>query len=93
MVQLRLAKMTCHSMEEKTTQSKFHWCTTRFYFNKAEDAKKIKNAIADDCGKDVPGSLVAWMCRYNGMHRMEMLRTRYDIGNLDTYKRVQECAW
>ena len=78
------------SMEEKPAQPKSHWCTPPFYFYKAEDAKKIKNAIADGCETDAPGSLVAWMCRHTVMHSMEMPGIRYDIGNLDAYRRVQE---
>ncbi len=78
------------SLEEKPTQPKSHWCTPPFYFYKAADVKKIKNAIADGCGTDAPGSLVAWMCEHSTLHSMEMPGSRYDIGNLESYQRVQE---
>ena len=78
------------SMEEKPAQPKSNWCTPPFYFYKAEDARKIREAIADGCGTDAPGSLVAWMCRHSILHSMEMPGSRYDIGNLESYQKVQE---
>ena len=78
------------SMEEKPAQPKSHWCTPPFYYYKAEDALRIREAIADGCGTDAPGSLVAWMCRHSTLHSMEMPGSRYDIGNLESYQKVQE---
>ena len=78
------------SMEEKPAVPKSHWCTPPFYFYKAEDVKKIKDAIADGCSTDAPGSLVAWMCRHSTLHSMEMPGSRYDIGNLESYENVQK---
>lgn len=77
-------------LEEKPARPKSHWCTPPFYFYKAEDVRRIKTAIADGCGTDAPGSLVAWMCRHSVIHSMEMPGSRYDIGNLESYHRVQE---
>lgn len=76
------------SLEEKPEHPKSYWCTPPFYFYKAEDVKKIREAIADGCGTDAPGSLVAWMCRHSLMHSMEMPGKRYDIGNLESYEQV-----
>lgn len=78
------------SLEEKPAAPKSHWCTPPFYFYKADDVKKIKEAIAGGCGTDAPGSLVAWMCTRSVLHSMEMPGSRYDIGNLESYQRVQE---
>ena len=78
------------SMEEKPAEPKSNWCTPPFYFYKQEDAKRIKEAIADGCGTDAPGSLAAWMCRHSVLHSMEMPGSRYDIGNLESYQKVQE---
>lgn len=78
------------SLEEKPAQPKSNWCTPPFYFYKAEDVRKIKDAIADGCGTDAPGSLVAWMCKHSTLHSMEMPGSRYDIGNLESYQKVQE---
>ena len=78
------------SMEEKPAQPKSHWCTPPFYYYKAADAARIREAIADGCGTDAPGSLVAWMCRHSTLHSMEMPGSRYDIGNLESYQKVQD---
>ena len=78
------------SMEEKPQAPKSHWCTPPFYFYQREDTARIRDAIADGCGTDAPGSLAAWMCRHSALHSMEMPGSRYDIGNLESYQRVQE---
>ena len=78
------------SLEEKPAAPKSNWCTPPFYFYKAADVKKIKDAIAEGCGTDAPGSLVAWMCRHSTLYSMQMPGSRYDIGSLESYKKVQE---
>ena len=78
------------SLEEKPEHPKSNWCTPPFYFYKKEDARRIGEAIADGCGTDAPGSLVAWMCRHAVMHSMEMPGSRYDIGNLESYEAVKK---
>ena len=80
------------SLEEKPAEPKSCWCTPPFYFYKAEDVKKIPQAIREGCGTDAPGSLVAWMCRRSLLHSMEMPGRRYDIGDLASYRAVQE-SW
>ena len=77
-------------LEEKPAEPKSHWCTPPFYFYRAEDARKIKDAIADGCGTDAPGSVVAWMCQHTKMHSMEMPGNRYDIGNLESYEAIRD---
>ena len=78
------------SLEEKPAEPKSSWCTPPFYFYTAADAAKIPEAVADGCGVDAPGSLVAWMCRKSPMHSMVMPGRRYDIGNLESYNAVRE---
>ena len=78
------------SMEEKPAHPRSHWCTPPFYFYRKADAARIRDAIADGCGTDAPGSLVAWMCRHSVLYSMEMPGSRYDIGNLESYQKVQE---
>ena len=75
--------------EEKPENPRSHWCTPPFYFYTAADAARIKEAIADGCGTDAPGSLVAWMCEHSEMHSMVMPGKRYDIGNLESYEAVK----
>lgn len=78
------------SLEEKPAQPKSNWCTPPFYFYKAADAARIREAIADGCGTDAPGSLAAWMCRHTILHSMQMPGSRYDIGSLESYQAVQQ---
>lgn len=78
------------SLEEKPAAPKSHWCTPPFYFYTRADAAKIPVAVADGCGTDAPGSLVAWMCRHSRVYSMEMPGSRYDVGNLESYDAVRE---
>ena len=78
------------ALEEKPENPRSNWCTPPFYFYTKADAAKIREAIADGCGTDAPGSLVAWMCAHSVMHSMEMPGSRYDIGNLESYELVQK---
>lgn len=78
------------SLEEKPAQPKSHWCCPAFYFYKAEDAARIAEGIASGCGVDAPGSYVAWLCGKTTIHAMEMPGSRYDIGNLESYEKVQK---
>ncbi len=77
------------SLEEKPADPKSEWCTPPFYYYTKADAARIRDAIADGCGVDAPGSLVAWMCTHSAVHSMEMPGRRYDIGNMESYERVQ----
>lgn len=77
-------------LEEKPAAPKTVWATPPFYYYTAGDLKKIPQAIADGCGTDAPGSLVAWMCVHSSMHSMEMPGKRYDIGTPESYRLVCE---
>ena len=78
------------SFEEKPAEPKSNWCTPPFYYYIASDVEKIKDAIADGCGTDAPGSLVAWMCKHSTLHSMVMPGKRYDIGNLEQYALIKD---
>lgn len=77
------------SFEEKPQNPKSHWCTPPFYYYTASDVEKISEAIAEGCGTDAPGSLVAWLCRNSVVHSMEMPGKRYDIGDIRSYEAVK----
>ena len=78
------------SMEEKPAVPKSNWCCPPFYYYTKEDARLVENGIASGCGTDAPGSYIAWLCTQVPVHAMEMPGSRYDIGNLESYKAVQE---
>ena len=77
-------------MTEKPAQPKSHWCCPPFYYYTAEDAGLVPQGIAAGCGTDAPGSYIAWLCGQRTVHAMEMPGSRYDIGNLESYEKVQK---
>ncbi len=77
-------------MAEKPEGPKSNWCCPPFYYYTKADAKLVKKGIESDCGVDAPGSYIAWLCTQTAVHAMEMPGKRYDIGDLESYKRVQE---
>ncbi len=81
---------TVTSMEEKPMEPKSHWCCPPFYFYTREDARLVKRGIASGCGVDAPGSYIAWLSTQTRVCAMEMPGKRYDIGNLESYRQVQE---
>jgi len=77
-------------LEEKPETPKANWCTPPFYFYTKEDARLVKKGIEAGCGTDAPGSYIAWLATQVTVHSMEMPGSRYDIGNLESYRLVQE---
>ena len=76
------------SMEEKPAEPKSHWCCPPFYFYRREDAGRVAEGIAAGCGVDAPGSFAAWLSSRTPVHAMEMPGRRFDIGDIDSYRRV-----
>ncbi|MBQ8426885.1 MAG: nucleotidyltransferase family protein [Clostridia bacterium] len=77
-------------MTEKSPEPKSNWCCPPFYYYIERDSKKIEKAISEGCGTDAPGSYIAWLCKNSIVHAMEMPGRRYDIGNLESYEKVQK---
>ncbi len=77
-------------MTEKSPTPATHWCCPPFYYYTREDARLVPYGIAAGCGTDAPGSYIAWLCKQTKVCAMEMPGKRYDIGNLESYARVQE---
>ena len=77
-------------MEEKPAEPKSNWCCPPFYYYTQEDAKLIEKGINSGCGVDAPGSYIAWLCKQTKVYAMEMPGRRYDIGNLESYEKVQK---
>lgn len=77
-------------MTEKSPEPKSNWCCPPFYYYTESDSKKIDKAISEGCGTDAPGSYIAWLCANSIVHAMEMPGKRYDIGNLESYEKVQK---
>ena len=77
-------------MEEKPKEPKSNWACPPFYIYTKEDIGYVKKGIDGGCGVDAPGSFIAWLCKQTTVHAMEMPGRRYDIGDLASYKSVQE---
>ena len=77
-------------MEEKPLNPKSNWCCPPFYFYTKEDSLLVKTGIENGCGTDAPGSFIAWLSTVKPVHAMEMTGKRYDIGNLESYEKVQK---
>lgn len=77
-------------MAEKPENPRSHWCCPPFYFYVRKDIALLSEAIAEGCNVDAPGSFAAWLSSRSPVYAMEMPGQRYDIGNLDSYKAVQE---
>lgn len=78
------------NMTEKSPTPATHWCCPPFYYYTKEDVKNIQVGIESGCETDAPGSFIAWLCKHTEVHAMEMPGSRYDIGNLESYERVQK---
>ncbi len=77
-------------MTEKSPNPASHWCTPPFYYYTREDARLVEEGISSGCGTDAPGSYIAWLSRKTKVYAMEMPGARYDIGNLESYEKVQK---
>ncbi len=77
-------------MTEKSPTPATHWCCPPFYYYTKKDANLVKVGIESGCGIDAPGSYIAWLCKQTEVYAMEMPGKRYDIGNLESYEKVQE---
>ena len=78
------------SMEEKPQDPKSNWCVAPFYIYKREQLPLVKKGIEDGCGTDAPGSFISYLCGKADVYALKMPGKRYDIGNLENYKEVQE---
>ena len=76
-------------MTEKSLTPETHWCCPPFYYYTKEDARLVAKGIEAGCGTDAPGSYIAWLCTQTTVYAMEMPGSRYDIGNLESYEKVQ----
>ena len=78
------------SYEEKPIEPKGNLAVPPFYFYKFDDLRRIDEALSDGCGYDAPGSFAAWLSKKAPMHVYRMPGKRYDIGDLESYQRVND---
>ena len=75
---------------EKPSEPKSNWACPPFYYYTKETLVLIKKGIESGCGVDAPGSFIAWLCSQTIVHAFKMPGKRYDIGNLESYQKVQK---
>ena len=78
------------AMAEKPAEPRSSWCIPPFYVFTAEDLPLVREGIESGCGTDAPGSLLAWLCTRRPVCAWPMPGRRYDVGNLESYRAVQE---
>ncbi|MBO5496439.1 MAG: NTP transferase domain-containing protein [Oscillospiraceae bacterium] len=78
------------AMAEKPAEPRSSWCIPPFYVFTAEDLPLVREGIESDCGTDAPGSFLAWLCTRRPVCAWPMPGRRYDVGNLESYRAVQE---
>jgi len=78
------------SMEEKPAVPRSHWCCPPFYYYTREAARLVAEGIAAGCGTDAPGSYITWLCTQTPVFAMEMPGNRFDVGDLESYKKIKE---
>ncbi len=79
------------AMQEKPAEPMSNWAVPPFYIYGAEDLVKIREAVEQKvCNVDAPGDFIAWMCTQSDVYAYEMPGSRYDIGNLESYRKIQE---
>ncbi len=78
------------NMTEKPENPASNWCCPPFYYYTAEDTQKVQQGIDEGCNTDAPGSYISWLCKKTDVYAMEMPGSRYDIGNLESYEKVQK---
>ena len=80
---------TITSYEEKPEEPKSSLAVPPFYFYKAQDIRRIPEALEAGCGYDAPGSFAAWLSGQTPMKAYRMPGNRYDIGNLESYEKIK----
>jgi len=83
------AENTITSYEEKPKAPRSNLAVPPFYFYKAQDVRRIPEALSEGCGYDAPGSFAAWLSHHTPMKAYKMPGNRYDIGNLESYERIR----
>ena len=78
------------SYQEKPAEPKGNLAVPPFYYYRAQDLRRIDEALAAGCGYDAPGSFAVWLSGMTDMHAWMMPGGRYDIGDMRSYEAVKE---
>lgn len=78
------------SYEEKPKEPKGHLAVPPFYFYRADDVRRIPEALESGVSPDAPGSFAAWLSGKVRMHAWKMTGSRHDIGDMASYSSVRD---
>jgi glucose-1-phosphate thymidylyltransferase len=78
------------ALHEKPANPPSHWAVPPFYYYSKTDLPMIKQALEQGCGYDAPGNLAAWLCKNTTVYAWPLPGTRHDIGDLQSYKKVNQ---
>ena len=76
------------SYEEKPKEPKGNLAVPPFYIYRASDLRRISEALDNGCAYDAPGSFASWLSKQTNMYAYRMPGKRYDIGDLNSYKKI-----
>lgn len=77
-------------MQEKPREPQSSWAVPPFYIYPRRDLQYILEGIASgECGTDAPGSFIAWFCQRAEVYAWPMPGKRYDIGDMESYRAIQ----
>lgn len=77
-------------MQEKPAEPESDWCCPPFYYYLKEYYGLIDKSVASGCSTDAPGGLIEWLCLHADVYAMKMPGNRFDVGDLEIYKKVCE---
>ncbi len=78
------------AMQEKPRKPLSNLAVPPFYCYRGEDVARIPEALKAGCSGDAPGSFAGWLCRQTDVYAYSMPGKRYDIGDIESYRAVQE---
>lgn len=77
-------------MEEKPQNPKTNLAVLPFYIYKSGDLHYIKESIDEGFPHDAPGYFVSYLCKMTKVYAFKMPGKNYDVGDLDSYLRIQK---
>lgn len=77
------------SMQEKPMNPLTHWAVPPFYIYPASVLEYICNRVNEkDVKVDAPGEFIEWFCKNYEVYAYKMPGNRYDIGDIESYEKV-----
>lgn len=77
------------SFDEKPVHPRSFFAVPPFYYYRAEDLNCVQEALSAGCNTDAPGNFASWISKHTILHAFLMPGKRYDVGDLESYKKVQ----